>query len=195
MSIYTKTGDKGITGLFDGGRVTKASERVETYGTFDECNAQISFAEKLCKIPRNKDLLKKVQNRLFLVGGEIATEDPAKFYAASQAISDTDTNELEVIIDEYTALLPEIHSFILPGTTLAGAQLHVARTVCRRAERGLVRFSANEKVRPELLKYVNRLSDFLYILARSEDNYQIADVQADQIVKQYNDAIGNGAAE
>ncbi|QBO35948.1 cob(I)yrinic acid a,c-diamide adenosyltransferase [Periweissella cryptocerci] len=192
MSIYTKTGDKGTTGLFDGGRVAKYSERVETYGTFDECNAQISFAEKFCKVPRNKDLLKKIQNKLFLVGGEIATEDPTKFYAASQVISEMDTTELESIIDEYTAMLPEIHSFILPGVTLAGAQLHVARTVCRRAERGLVRFSNEAKVRPELLRYANRLSDFLYILARSEDNYQVDDDEVDQIVKQYNDAIGNG---
>ena len=114
MSIYTKGGDKGKTSLFDGARVEKDSLRVETYGTFDELNANISVADKLCQNHANQKLLQTVENKMFYLQGEIATQDVNKFAQHSRLIMDSDTHELEQVIDQYTAQLPPVHSFILP---------------------------------------------------------------------------------
>lgn len=169
MAIYTKGGDEGKTSLFDGLRVQKDSTRVETYGTFDELNANISLAEKLCVNQKNKEILQAVEYRMFYLQGEIATKDTEKFLSQSKVVTDDDTHFLEKVIDKYTNELPPVRSFILPGTSVAGAQLHVCRTVCRRAERSFVKLSKEVEFRPELERYINRLSDFLYIMARSED--------------------------
>lgn len=189
MAIYTKTGDKGNTSLFDGGRVKKYDLRVETYGTFDECNAQISVAEKYCQISENKELLKQIEYKMFFLQGEIATQDTDKFYGKSQRIEAEDIHLLECTIDKYTDELPAVDSFILPGMSLAGAQLHVCRTLCRRAERRLVQLSETIKFRPEVEQYANRLSDFMYILARAEDHYAQQQKLVDEVVKRYCKAI------
>ena len=185
MSIYTKGGDKGKTSLFDGARVEKDSLRVETYGTFDELNANISVADKLCQNHANQKLLQTVENKMFYLQGEIATQDVNKFAQHSRLIMDSDTHELEQVIDQYTAQLPPVHSFILPWASLAGAQLHVCRTVCRRAERRFVALSKTIEFRPELERYINRLSDFLYIVARDEDYEDYVDKITDKVWQVY----------
>ncbi len=185
MAIYTKGGDKGKTSLFDGARVAKDSLRVDTYGTFDELNANISLADKFCKKPANKKLLQAVEYKMFYLQGEIATQDVHKFAQHSKLITDKDTRELEKVIDHYLAILPKVHSFILPGSSVAGAQLHICRTVCRRAERDFVKLSRTVKFRPELESYINRLSDFLYIIARDEDYEDYVDKITAKVVKVY----------
>lgn len=185
MAIYTKGGDKGETSLFDGSRVRKDSLRVETYGTFDELNANISFADKLCVNPLNKKLLQKVEYTMFFLQGEIATENVKKFAKKSKVITDNDTRELEQVIDCYLEKLPPVHNFILPGSSKAGAQLHVCRTICRRAERLFVKLSDKIDFRPELEKYINRLSDFLYIIARDEDYEDMLNVVTEKVLKIY----------
>jgi len=185
VAIYTKGGDKGKTSLFDGLRVEKDSIRVETYGTFDELNANISLADKFCKSEKNKKILQTVEYRMFYLQGEIATKDTEKFLKQSQFITDDDTHALEKVIDDYTQALPTIHSFILPGSSTAGAQLHVCRTICRRAERSFVKLSKSVEFRPELERYVNRLSDFLYIMARSEDYEDLIDDVTEKVIKVY----------
>lgn len=185
MPIYTKGGDKGSTSLYDGKRVHKDSLRVETYGTFDELNANISVADKLCLSKKNQEILKKVEYKMFFLQGEIATLDTQKFLKNSVTIEEQDVLDLEKVIDEYTAKLPPVKSFILPGSSLAGAQLHVCRTVCRRAERRFVQFASETTVRPVLEKYVNRLSDFFYILARSEDYEDYLAKVTEEVIKRY----------
>ncbi|WP_288528016.1 cob(I)yrinic acid a,c-diamide adenosyltransferase [uncultured Secundilactobacillus sp.] len=179
MAIYTKGGDKGQTSLYDGARVDKDSTRVEAYGMFDELNANVSVAEKLCKSTANQQILRRIEYKMFFLQGEIATADTEKFLKNSVTIGEDDIMLLEQVIDQYTEELPKVSSFILPGTSLAGAQLHVCRTVCRRAERQFVRFLKTQDMRPVLEKYVNRMSDFFYILARSED----FEAQVDELVK------------
>jgi len=190
VAIYTKGGDKGKTSLFDGLRVEKDSIRVETYGTFDELNANISLADKFCKSEKNKKILQTVEYRMFYLQGEIATKDTEKFLKQSQFITDDDTHALEKVIDDYTQALPPIHSFILPGSSTAGAQLHVCRTICRRAERSFVKLSKSIDFRPELERYVNRLSDFLYIMARSEDYEDLIDNVTEKVIKVYSKIEG-----
>ncbi|MCM6795773.1 cob(I)yrinic acid a,c-diamide adenosyltransferase [Levilactobacillus brevis] len=190
MPIYTKGGDKGSTSLYDGTRVRKDSLRVDTYGTFDELNANVSLADKFCVKAENKAILQKIEYKMFFLQGEIATQAADKFNANSRIITDADVAMLERVIDRYTAELPKVTSFILPGASLAGAQLHICRTVCRRAERMFVRFSTDVEVRPVLERYVNRLSDFFYIMARSEDyEYQVNEL-TDQVMKRYAQAVG-----
>ncbi|HCM90658.1 MULTISPECIES: cob(I)yrinic acid a,c-diamide adenosyltransferase [Vagococcus] len=185
MSIYTKTGDKGTTSLFDGQRVKKYSTRVDTYGTFDECNTCISIAEKFCQKQENKEFLIHLQYKIFQLSGEIATMNQQKFQNKSEQISAIDIQELEEKIDEYTEKLPKITTFILPGTSLAGAHLHQSRAVCRRGERMLVLLSEEEEIRSEVLQFVNRLSDCLYIIARDEDHIERKEEQVKEIIRRY----------
>ncbi|WP_271003859.1 cob(I)yrinic acid a,c-diamide adenosyltransferase [Listeria seeligeri] len=184
MSIYTKTGDKGTTALFDGSRVKKYDDRVETYGSFDELNAEISVAEKFVTSAENKTLLRNIERQLFYVCAELATENEAAL-ASKIIITQNDISDLEQIIDTYTAKLPKVDSFVLPGSSTAGAFLHSARTIARRAERLLVRFAEQTSVRKELLQFVNRLSDCLYIVAREEDFRQMLDKATKLIVARY----------
>ena len=159
MKIYTKTGDKGQTSLYDGTRVDKDSIRVESYGTIDELNSYIG----LCMHYINEDE-KKV---LFYIGSELATKNTEKL---NKVVTDNDIKNLENIIDKYMGEAKGIDSFIIPGTSLASAHLHIARTICRRAERIIISLSKIEEVNPMLIKYINRLSDALYAIARySED--------------------------
>lgn len=190
MPIYTKTGDKGETSLFDGVRVKKYSPRVSTYGTFDELNAFISLSEKVALVSETKAYLNVIQQRLFLLCAEIATTDFDKLFNKSDIITQNDIALLENIIDEYSEKIPKVTNFVLLGRCESSAQLHVARTICRRAERDLIELSESIAVRQELVKYVNRLSDCLYIMARVEDEEYHYDVLANKIVEKYKQAIG-----
>lgn len=172
MAIYTKTGDKGTTSLFDGKRVSKTSTRVQAYGTLDELNAHLSMCEKLAVDPHNRHVLYQLQHILFRLCAEVATDDIQSLQARSEMIQDSDVRELEHIIDNYTKELPPVHSFILSGKYTSSAALHIARTVCRRAERWLIALQGEEVLRPVVVQFINRLSDCLYMLARKEDYVQ-----------------------
>ncbi len=171
MKLYTKTGDKGQTALYGGTRVSKASARVDSYGTIDELNAFIGVAKSHIENQEALDQLKKIQFDLFTVGSESATPADKLFLANGKSrlplvISETEITELENWIDIMDAQVEPLQYFILPGGGKAATALHVARTVCRRAERSLVFLNEAEEVRPELIKYLNRLSDYLFVLAR-----------------------------
>lgn len=171
MKIYTKTGDKGETALYGGTRVSKASARVESYGTIDELNAFIGSAKSEISDGKVLSQLKKIQFDLFTVGAESATPADKMFLANGNPrlpliISEKEIEELELWMDDFDKELEPLQFFILPGGGKAATSLHVARTVCRRAERALVFLNETEEVRPELIKYLNRLSDYLFILAR-----------------------------
>lgn len=163
MIIYTKTGDKGQTSLYDGTRVDKDSLRVEAYGTVDELNSHVGFAAKFVEDEGIKTKLFNIQKRLFFVAGELATVEKDKF---AYIIQERDISGLEKIIDEYLPKISGADSFIVPGTGLASASLHVARTVCRRAERRILTLKKHEEVSDLLIKFINRLSDVLYTFAR-----------------------------
>ncbi len=171
MKIYTKTGDKGQTALYGGTRVSKASARVESYGTIDELNAFLGAAK--CEIQDEIVLtqLKKIQFDLFTLGSESATPTDKLMLANGKSrltllISEQEIAELETWMDAYETQLEPLQYFILPGGGKAATALHICRTVCRRAERSLVFLNESEEVRPELLKYLNRLSDYFFVLAR-----------------------------
>lgn len=171
MKIYTKTGDKGETALYGGERVSKASARVESYGTIDELNSFIGFAKT--EITNEKVLfqLKKIQFDLFTLGSESATPTDKLTLANGKSrltlvISEIEIEELESWMDEFEEELEPLQYFILPGGGKSATSLHICRTVCRRAERSLVFLNESEEVRPELIKYLNRLSDYLFVLAR-----------------------------
>lgn len=171
MKIYTKTGDKGETSLYGGTRVSKASARVESYGTIDELNSFIGFAKAEISDSRILDQLKKIQFDLFTVGSESATPTDKLLLANGKSrlslmISETEIEELEQWMDEFETSLEPLQYFILPGGGKGATSLHICRTVCRRAERSLVFLNEHEEVRPELIKYLNRLSDYLFVLAR-----------------------------
>ncbi len=167
MKIYTRTGDAGETALFDGRRVSKADLRVDAYGEIDEVNAALGVALAGGVAPDVAAMLEQVQRDLFAVGGVLA--DPAHRVAErvqKMAVGPDSVARLERWIDELEAGLPALRHFILPGGSPAGAALHLARTICRRAERRVVSLGAGE-VDPVLLAYVNRLSDFLFVAARA----------------------------
>ncbi len=171
MKIYTKTGDKGETALYGGTRVSKASIRVESYGTIDELNAFIGQAKSEIQDAEIIQQLKKIQFDLFIVGSESATPADKLLLANGKSrlpliISDQEIEELEKWMDVLDENLEPLQYFILPGGGKAATALHVARTVCRRAERALVFLNESEGVRPELIRYLNRLSDYLFIAAR-----------------------------
>ena len=183
MAIYTKTGDAGTTALFDGTRVPKNSLRVDTYGTFDELNAQVSVCEKLVVSPENKHVLHTLQHQLFRLCAEVATPHVENLSESSNLISQQDISDLERLIDDYTKRLPQQHSFILSGNYLSAAELHVARTICRRGERLLISLGAVEPIRDEVRKFINRLSDALYIMARMEDYVQFVETIVERVAE------------
>jgi cob(I)alamin adenosyltransferase len=157
--IYTKTGDDGTTGLGDGTRVAKDSARVAAYGTIDELNSAIGVVLAHDVADEVRETLTQVQHDLFDLGGELCIPGMAMIHEA-------DVERLEITLDGFNADLPALKDFILPGGGMAAACTHVARTVCRRAEREVVTLSRNENVRPEAIRYLNRLSDLLFVLAR-----------------------------
>ncbi|MGC9353878.1 MAG: cob(I)yrinic acid a,c-diamide adenosyltransferase [Mariniphaga sp.] len=166
LKIYTKTGDDGSTGLVGGTRVKKYDVRLEAYGTVDELNAAIGVIRSY-NIPENLGkMLVEIQNKLFNIGSRLASDKKGEEFTKKLSITENHISFLEKAIDEIEEELPELTHFILPGGDLAAAQCHVARTVCRRAERRILEFAETSRVEPETLKYMNRLSDFLFVLAR-----------------------------
>lgn len=165
MKLYTKTGDDGTTGLFGGGRVPKASARVHAYGTVDETNAFIGVARAARLDPVIDEVLEHVQEDLFTLGAELACVPGKEAKLGMRLIGGPDIERLERAIDDAVAACPPLKSFVLPGGVPQAAALHVARTVCRRAERAVLDVD-DAPPRGELVVYLNRLSDLLFALAR-----------------------------
>lgn len=165
MKIYTKTGDDGTTSLFSGGRVTKTHLRVEAYGTVDELNAVLGVVRASEPGAQVDEWLTSVQRQLFRLGADLATPLDAKSDWVVRVDADA-IAELEAGIDAMTAEMPPLKQFILPGGTPAAAHLHVARTVCRRAERCTIALAQTEAIGEHAVMYLNRLSDWLFTLAR-----------------------------
>lgn len=157
--IYTRTGDDGTTGLGDGSRTDKDSLRVEAFGTVDELNSAIGMLASGHVNAELATLLTEIQHQLFDLGGELCIPGTSVMTAA-------DVASLEAALDRYNANLPALKDFILPGGTPSGAACHLARAVCRRAERRICTLADAEQVNPESLRYINRLSDLLFVLAR-----------------------------
>ena len=164
MKIYTKTGDSGETSLYGGQRVRKDVVRVETYGTVDECNAVLGVALTLLTDGAAKAIVTRIQGELFEVGADLAT--PQARGEVVPRVRPEATARLETEIDAFEEELPPLRHFILPGGSPGGAALHQARAVCRRAERCLVTLEQTEEINPEVTRYLNRLSDHLFVLAR-----------------------------
>lgn len=168
MKIYTRTGDTGTTGLFGGDRVAKHHPRIDTYGTVDETNSFIgaarAFMRGMASVASLDDLLARVQRTLFVLGGDLAT--PLDSRAKTPRIEQEDIDYLEIAIDALETDLAPLRHFILPGGSPAGAQLHVARTVCRRAERLATHLAHEDAINQQAVVYLNRLSDFLFVAAR-----------------------------
>jgi cob(I)alamin adenosyltransferase len=165
MKIYTRTGDDGETGLFGGTRVPKDALRIESYGTIDELNAHLGVVRSLLPPNDIDDELLLIQNELFVLGADLATPSE-KTGSSIRRILPSDAARLERVIDRIDPLLEPLRAFILPGGTPVAAQLHVARTICRRAERLIVRLAHAEPPLRDPIIYLNRLSDLLFILAR-----------------------------
>ena len=165
--IYTKTGDSGTTSLVGGSRVAKDDHRVEAYGTLDELNSHIGLLAEMFRPTQGGyyDELKTVQHNLFTIQTLLATEDET-LYARLPQLDADEVDMLERQIDTISDLLPKLHSFVIAGGNLTGAQCHVCRTVCRRAERRIVSLAREEKIDDNILRYINRLSDYLFVLAR-----------------------------
>lgn len=168
MKIYTRTGDTGETSLFGGGRVSKSSERIDAYGTVDELNSCIGLARAQGLSEKTDQICQKIQNRLFKLGADLATPITAK--ASVERIQSEEINWMEETIDKLDKMLPPLKFFILPGGSPGGAALHLARTICRRAERIVIAGKEQEQFSPDIIRFLNRLSDLLFVLARYENN-------------------------
>lgn len=166
MKIYTKTGDDGTTGLYGGKRVAKFSSRIEAYGTVDELNAVIGVALTHDLHEKVSEPLLYISSLLFTVGSDLATPQDASQKSSVPAINEEHVDFLEKWIDAYQEHLPALRNFILPGGSPGGAHLHLARTVCRRAERAIVALKQDEEINPIVLRFINRLSDYLFVAAR-----------------------------
>ncbi|MXV15549.1 cob(I)yrinic acid a,c-diamide adenosyltransferase [Hufsiella ginkgonis] len=165
MKIYTRTGDKGYTSLIGGVRVPKYDLRIESYGTVDELNAYIGLIRDQDIAPSYKLLLKEVQDRLFVIGSSLASA-PGKSKMKLPELNSADITKLENEMDEMGLVLPELRHFVLPGGNTTVSYCHLARVVCRRAERITVHLAETEEVDEEVIIYLNRLSDYLFVLAR-----------------------------
>ena len=166
FKVYTKTGDDGTTGLVGGNRVKKYDARLEAYGTIDELNASIGVLRSFDLSDNVSELLIQIQNKLFNIGSLLASDEKGEAFTADLKITNKNILILENAIDEFEEHLPKLKGFVLPGGELSVAQCHVARTICRRAERRIVEFAERYHVNTETIKYINRLSDFLFVLAR-----------------------------
>ncbi len=165
MKVYTKTGDKGTTSLIQGTRVSKANIRIETYGTVDELNSWIGLLRDQAINKNRKDVLVEIQDRLFTMGSSLAS-DPEKEGRILPDLFESDIEYLENQIDQMNTELPPMRNFILAGGHQSVSFCHVARTVCRRAERLSIRLAENTIVEDLVIKYLNRLSDYLFVLSR-----------------------------
>ncbi len=175
--VYTRTGDKGMTSLIGGVRISKADPRIEAYGTTDELSSHLGLLVALMENESNKDdarlpmdaerqMLLRAQNDLFIIGSYLATDQTTTPLYDFAHLPEGETQQLEESIDRLMAALPEKQGFILPGGTVAAAQCHVCRTVCRRAERCILALAQHAEVDDGIVRYVNRLSDYLFVLAK-----------------------------
>ena len=177
MKIYTKTGDAGSTALFGGTRVQKSDLRIESYGTVDELNSYIGLVRDHVQQPQMNQFLKAIQDRLFTTGAMLAA-DPAKPKLKKPDLHEDDVEALERSIDEMNESLEPLMHFILPGGHPAVSFCHIARCVCRRAERLAVALNERQPLDPLIVKYLNRLSDFLFVLARWQGkNFGVEEVK------------------
>jgi cob(I)alamin adenosyltransferase len=165
MKIYTKTGDKGKTSLVGGTRVSKGDLKIESYGTVDELNSWIGVLRDSEVNYSRRDLLKEIQDRLFTIGADLASE-PEQTKKKIPDLFETDIELLEKQMDEMNEVIPPLRAFVLPGGHQAVSFAHVARTVCRRAERLVIRLNEVEEINSLIIKYLNRLSDYLFVLSR-----------------------------
>ncbi|MDN3669881.1 cob(I)yrinic acid a,c-diamide adenosyltransferase [Echinicola jeungdonensis] len=163
MKVYTKSGDKGTTSLLGGERVSKGDLRIEVYGTVDELNAFLGLIRDYEESQNRKTFLKSIQDKLFTIGADLANRDKQ---AKNPVILEKDITELEKAIDEMEEVLPPLKKFILPGGHPLVSYCHIARTVCRRAERRVISLNEQEQVAEAIIKYLNRLSDYLFVLGR-----------------------------
>lgn len=169
LRIYTRTGDDGTTGLFGGERVSKAGVRVEAYGTVDELNAHLGASTAACTDHDLCEILRAIQNDLFLIGSDLSTPENRTLTRGSIAIERLSADpvvRLESSIDLLESQLTPLTAFILPGGCQMASHLHVARTVCRRAERRVITLAETDATNPEIVRYLNRLSDLLFVMAR-----------------------------
>lgn len=164
--VYTRTGDAGTTSLVGGIRASKASARIEAYGTVDELNSHLGLLAAMIGDGTDRNFVERVQTMLFNVGSYLATDITQTALPSSACVGEGETELLEKEIDDIISLLPEKMGFVLPGGSMAAAEAHVCRTVCRRAERAIVALQAEATVAPQILGYVNRLSDYLFVLAK-----------------------------
>jgi cob(I)alamin adenosyltransferase len=164
LKIYTKTGDKGTTSLIGGTKVLKSDLRIEAYGTVDELNSYIGLCKDLLQDAASKTMLQEIQDRLFTIGSSLACDPEKEPKLKLPDLKETDVELLEKEIDKMNASLPEMKNFILPGGHITVSHLHIARCVCRRAERCCVRLETGAET--IIIKYLNRLSDYLFVLAR-----------------------------
>ncbi|MCK5468887.1 MAG: cob(I)yrinic acid a,c-diamide adenosyltransferase [Cyclobacteriaceae bacterium] len=167
MKIYTKTGDKGKTSLLGGTRVSKSHERINAYGTIDELNSFLGLVSDLDHNDERAKFIQNIQSRLFTIGSSLAAEsDKAKEFKPD--LEDNDVKDLELAIDGMNVSLAPMKNFILPGGNQLVSTTHIARTVCRRAERLIIKLSESEDIEEIITKYLNRLSDYLFVLARKQ---------------------------
>jgi cob(I)alamin adenosyltransferase len=171
--IYTRTGDEGMTGLGGGQRVPKDSQRVETYGTVDELNSQIGVALATGVCRRLSEELVLIQNELFDLGSDLATPATSQARHPVPTIQARHIEKLERLIDEFNEIVGPLTNFLLPGGSPGAAQLHVARTTCRRAEREATTLARDETIGATVLPYLNRLSDALFVMARYENHQRV----------------------
>ncbi len=165
MKIYTRTGDKGTTALLGGKRVSKSDLRIEAYGTVDELNSYLGLLRDHEELSGKSELLIRIQNQLFVMGSHLAAE-PGKSFDYIPDFKENESKVLEDAIDEMDASLPEMRNFILPGGHQLVSFIHIARCVCRRAERAIIELSQSENVLDQIIIYLNRLSDYLFVLSR-----------------------------
>jgi cob(I)alamin adenosyltransferase len=175
--LYTKTGDKGETSLMGGDRVKKIHPRIVACGNIDELNASLAVAASFSKDRKINNLVSQIQNELFNIGAELSSPKKLRRNSSESAetfysLSEIKITELEDLIDQFDKDLPALRNFILPGGTQSASLLHLSRTICRRAERYLIRLSETEEINPNILKYLNRLSDLLFVLARTANEGQ-----------------------
>lgn len=172
MKIYTKTGDKGQTSLFGGERVGKNNIRIQAYGSLDELNSFIGFAITQVKNEKIKQVLFNLQNKLFIVGSDLATPSTEKNKKLNiQRTPAEFITEIEMLIDEFSADLEELKNFILPGGSAGAALLHICRTIARRAEREIVELKQSEQITENIIIFTNRISDLFFVLSRYENKH------------------------
>lgn len=164
--VYTRTGDQGETSLVGGVRIKKSDKRIEAYGTVDELNAHLGMLATLMANDKEREFVIGIQNALFIVCTHLATDQSQTPLYPSAILPETEVKRLEQAVDRIMAELPEKQGFILPGGCAAACQAHICRTVCRRAERRIAALAETEKVGTEIILFVNRLSDYLFVLAK-----------------------------